>query len=199
MDAWKDKLMAARKTALVQGGIRKVHYEFGKEEEMAEDYDMKTGELLIRKWKKASTIGRKSDWEYEVGCPPLSANSKSELGMWESNTTPRVYRQDSKTHYAWRIQPLTWPMSNYKITVENNVIIIRTENKKYFKKLQIEDMDRFSLPLIAQHVNCAHANSTLMVSYEKPQPVKQLEQCIYSELTKVKPVQDGDMDNCKQQ
>lgn len=198
MDAWKEKLLSARKTALVQGGIRKLHYEFGKDEEMAEDYDMKTGELLVRKWKKSSSIGRKSDWEYEIGCAPLSMTNNSGL-LWETSTSPKVYRQDTKTHYTWRIQPLPWPMSNYKVSVENNTIIVRTENKKYYKKLSIEDMSRFKLPLIVKHVNCAHANSTLMISYEKPAPVLQLEQHIYSELCKVKPIQEGDQENCKQQ
>ena len=198
MDAWKEKLLAAKKTALVQGGIRKLHYEFSENEEMAEDYDMKTGEILVRKWKKASTIGRKSDWEYEIGCPPLRASVTSDL-MWESSSSPKVYRQDTKTHYTWRIQPLPYPLSNYKISVENNTIFVRTENKKYFKKLRIEDMDRFQFPLIVKFVNCAHANSTLMISYEKPKPVLQLEQAIYSELCKVKPIQDGDMESCKQQ
>ena len=198
MDAWKEKLISARKTAIVQGSIRKVHYELGNEDELAEDYDMKTGELLVRKWKKASTIGKKTDWIYEVGCPPLS-NSGTADTMWESSSTPRAFRQDSKTHFAWRIQPLPWPMSNYKISVEGNVITIKTENKKYYKKLQIEDMERYNFPLLAKHVNCAHANSTLMISYEKPPPVLQLEQSIYSELCKVKPIQDGDMDSCKQQ
>ena len=198
MDSWKDKLLNARKTALVQGCIRKIHYELSKEEEMAEDYDMKTGELLVRKWKRSSTIGRKSDWEYEVGCPPLGASSQSDI-LWESNSSPKVYRQDSKTHYAWRIQPLIWPMSNYTISVEDNAIFVRTENKKYFKKLTIKDMDRFGFPLLSKHVNCAHANSTLMISYEKPQPVLQLEQAIYSELCKVKPLQEGETESCNQQ
>ena len=196
MDAWKEKLIAARKTAMVQGSIRKVHYEFGNDIEMAEDYDMKTGELLIRKWKKSSKIGKKSDWEYEVGAPPM--NQKSDL-LWESSSTPKAFRQDNKSHYSWRVQPLPWPMSNYKISVEENNIIIRTENKKYYKKLRVEDMDRYKLPLLARHVNCAHANCTLMISYEKPPNVLQLEQEIYSELCKVKPIQDGDMEGCKQQ
>ena len=97
-------------------------------------------------------------------------------GMWESKDTPKCYRQDCKTHFAWRIQNTPWPKSNFQviqsrdscivqvwvesdiwllddvgdvfkchslqITVDNNVIVVRTLNKKYFKKLQIADMER---------------------------------------------------------
>ena len=44
MDDWKKKIEAASKTAMVQGSIRKIHYEMGPSLQMAEDYDMKTGQ-----------------------------------------------------------------------------------------------------------------------------------------------------------
>lgn len=199
LKAWKEQLTKAKKTAIIQGGVRKVHYEMPRDEQLSEDYDMKTGDLLVRKWKRCTAIGKESDWEYEVGLPPLKQDMQAAGGMWESKDTPKCYRQDCKTHFAWRIQNTPWPKSNFQITVDNNVIVVRTLNKKYFKKLQIADMERCGLSLETPQVTCAHANNTLLISYEKPAAIVLLEQEIYSELCKIKPMQDGDMDGCKQQ
>ena len=34
---------------------------------MAEEYNAQTGEILVRKWRKKSTLGAVLPWEFEIG------------------------------------------------------------------------------------------------------------------------------------
>ena len=47
LKAWKEQLTKAKKTAIIQGGVRKVHYEMPRDEQLSEDYDMKTGNYTM--------------------------------------------------------------------------------------------------------------------------------------------------------
>ncbi|XP_048843756.1 protein DPCD isoform X2 [Brienomyrus brachyistius] len=65
--SWVDLLRSSRKTVLVHDGKRKVHYLFSDGKQMAEEYDMKTDELVVRKWRTKSKLGAQGPWEMEVG------------------------------------------------------------------------------------------------------------------------------------
>lgn len=77
---------------------------------------------------------------------------------------PICVRRDTRRAFQWRIRNLPYPLSTYSVTVsDENEIVIRTSNKKYFKKLKIPDMDRCNLSLDASSLTFAHANNTLIV------------------------------------
>ena len=75
-------------------------------------------------------------------------------------------------------------------------MVIRTKNKKYFKKISIPDLDRFSLPYLQSSVSFAHANNTLILSYEKPVQVLNFEEAMRSEIRKMKGMEEGDVEPC---
>ena len=77
-------------------------------------------------------------------------------------------------------------------------VVIRTLNKKYFKKLSIPDLDRFSLPYLPQSVSFAHANNTLIVSYDKPVEILKFEEGLRNEIKKMKGMEEGDVEPCHQ-
>ena len=77
-------------------------------------------------------------------------------------------------------------------------VVVRTKNKKYFKKLSIPDLDRFSLPYLSTSVSFAHANNTLILSYEKPVEILKFEECIRNEIKKMKGMDEGDVEPCIQ-
>lgn len=53
-----------------------VHYLFPDGKEMAEEYDEKTSELLVRKWRVKNALGALGQWQLEVGEPvPSGAGS----------------------------------------------------------------------------------------------------------------------------
>ncbi|KAK2496823.1 hypothetical protein MC885_007223 [Smutsia gigantea] len=175
---WLESLRTAEKTALLQDGRRKVHYLFPDGKEMAEEYDEKTGELLVRKWRVKSTLGALSQWQ----------------------TEPIFMRKDTKMSFQWRIRNLPYPKDVYSVCVDQKerCITVRTTNKKYYKRFSIPDLDRYQLPLDDALLSFAHANCTLIISYQKPKEVLVAESELQKELKKVKTAHSSDGD-CKTQ
>ncbi|XP_051837226.1 protein DPCD [Antechinus flavipes] len=198
---WLERLRAAEKTALLQDGRRKVHYLFPDGKEMAEEYDVKTSELLVRKWRVKNALGAVSPWQTEVGEPTASAGGVlgSEL-IKESSSNPIFMRKDTKMSFQWRIRNLPYPKDVYSVSVDQSerCLIVRTTNKKYYKKFSIPDMDRYQLPLNSSALNFAYANCTLIITYQKPKEVLDAEEELQRELKKVKTA-NGQNGDCKTQ
>ena len=51
--------------------------------------------------------------------------------------------------FEWRIRNLKWPKEVYSLEIDHNKqeIVVRTSNKKYYKRFDIPDMRRLSLKL----------------------------------------------------
>nr|XP_048295079.1 protein DPCD isoform X4 [Myodes glareolus] len=69
---------------------------------------------------------------------------------------------------------------------------------RYYKKFSIPDLDRHQLPLDDSALSFAHANCTLIISYQKPKEVMVAESELQKELKKVKTAHSSDGD-CKTQ
>ncbi|XP_077679454.1 protein DPCD isoform X3 [Eretmochelys imbricata] len=176
--SWLERLRGARKTALLQDGKRKVHYLFEDGLEMAEEYDLKTSQLLARKWREKNALGSCGKWQVE----------------------PIFMRRDTQTSFQWRIRNLPYPKEVYSVSVEKDqrCCVVRTTNKKYYKKFPIPDLDRFQLPLDAAALSFTYANATLIITYRKPQEILAAEEELQKELKKIKAANDGDGE-CKTQ
>ncbi|XP_072196162.1 protein DPCD [Excalfactoria chinensis] len=199
--SWLESLQAASKTALVQDGKRKIHYQFEDGKEMAEEYDMKTSQLLSRRWREKNTLGGTGKWQVEVGDPtlPLLGPLETEL-IKESSSNPVFMRKDTLTSFQWRIRNLPYPKEVYSVSVEKEqrCCVIRTTNKKYYKKFPIPDLDRYQLPLDAAALSFTHTNNTLIITYQKPKEILAAEKELQKELKKIKAANSGDGD-CKTQ
>ncbi|KAI3352857.1 hypothetical protein L3Q82_019433 [Scortum barcoo] len=148
-------------------GKRKIHYLFTDGKEMAEEYDLKTDELIVRKWRNKSTLGAQGQWQVEVGEPLAGpATSLDSEVIKENCSNPVFLRRDTKTSFQWRIRNLPYPKDVFSASVEasDRCIIIKTSNKKYYKKFSIADLDRSQLPLDSSALSFTHANNTLIVS-----------------------------------
>ena len=66
-----------------------------------------------------------------------------------------------------------YPKEVYSITVEEETqqLVLRTSNKKYFKRFHIPAMRRHSQLLAQDAISWEHSNNTLVIQYEKPEPV----------------------------
>ncbi|MGH0145816.1 UNVERIFIED_CONTAM: hypothetical protein FKN15_010664 [Acipenser sinensis] len=129
---------------------------------MAEEYDLKTDELIVRKWRVKNTLGVLGQWQIELGEP-----APSTVGALE----PQLLKENS---------------SNVR------------EALLYFKKFSIPDMDRCQLSLESSALSFAHANNTLIISYQKPKEILTLEQEVLREVKKMKGSSDEEVD-CKTQ
>jgi hypothetical protein len=115
------------KTCMVQNGRRKVHSTWEDGTECIEEYDDRTTDLLVRKWRRRTNLGKLSPWENEIG-----EISKVVVGdLKESSDSPFIVRKDSKTMFIWRIRNLIYPKDNYNASIQDNQVVIRTCNKKY--------------------------------------------------------------------
>ncbi|KAK2815763.1 hypothetical protein Q5P01_026230 [Channa striata] len=198
--SWIDILKSSKKTALIHEGKRKIHYLFTDGKEMAEEYDLKTEELIARKWRHKSALGAPGQWQVEVGEPLSVPVASSDSVIKENCSSPVFVRKDTKTSFQWRIRNLPYPRDVFNVFVEpsERCIIIKTSNKKYYKKFSIPDLDRCHLPFDSSALSFTHANNTLIVSYKKPTEILTLEQELLKELKKLKGTGEGDVD-CKTQ
>lgn len=146
-------------------------------EELYEEYDVITDELLLRKYRKKSTIGNYTPWEIEIGLGNNSSNAgfvaEKDL-MKEASSMPIISRKDTKEAIQFRIRNLNYPADVFSVTVDGGekgdpmTFVIRTSNKKYFKKLQIPELVRAKLPLEQAALSFEHERGTLIISYKKP-------------------------------
>lgn len=193
---WFEMLKSARKTSFVQDGRRKLHYLFPDSQELVEEYDIKSGLLLVRKWKSKTTIGAEKKWDFEIG-EDLSTPGAFETNyIVESRSNPIFVRRDTKEAFQWRIRNLPYSIDVYDVTVdeEKRHIVIRTKNKKYYKKYSIPDMARNQISLDPKALSMAHANNTLIIKYKKPPLILELERLILRELEKTQAAKEGDIE-----
>eukprot|EP00164_Ancoracysta_twista_P003763 GFYU01005046.1.p1 GENE.GFYU01005046.1~~GFYU01005046.1.p1 ORF type:complete len:200 (-),score=62.18 GFYU01005046.1:28-627(-) len=189
------------KTAVNVGSRKKIQYNWEDGSEMVEEYDLRSGELLLRKNRAKTFLGGEGEWNYEVGEPPALNRVLSD-GIAVSSQNPVFTRKDQPDAFQWRIRNLPYPKDVYDVSVdeEGRRVVIKTSNKKYYKRIEIPDMDRLSLPFSANACKWSHANNTLIVSYMKPAEVMRAEMEKKQEVASVKASsqKDGDVE-CNQQ
>ncbi|XP_029915861.1 protein DPCD [Myripristis murdjan] len=201
VQSWAEQLKSSKKTALINSGKRKVHYLFADGKEMAEEYDLKTDDLIVRKWRCKSTLGAQGQWQIEVGESLTAAGASLDSELIKENCSCPVFmRKDTKTSFQWRIRNLPYPKEVFSVSVEpsERCCIIKTSNKKYYKKFSISDLDRCQLPLDCSALSFTHASNTLIISYKKPKEILTLEHELLKELKKLQGTSEGDGD-CKTQ
>lgn len=157
--------------------------------ELVEEYNMNSGDIESRKIKTFTQTG-KENWVTEIGDFSLQIKDKDDnFLIKESNTkNPIFIRKDSKSCFQYRIRNMPWEASNYQVEVDANTdeIVIRTLNKKYFKRFCISDLKRAGIKLEARLLDIEYANNTLVVSYSKPEEILKEERKIYQEIIRIK-------------
>jgi len=151
--------------------------------------------------RQEAPTGREAKWVVEVG-EANEANAQGEgLTISASSDQPIMVRRDTKENFQWRVRNIPYPLEVYQITVDENAnqIIVRTSNKKWFKRISVPDMDRMHLKLVQSNVSFTHANRTLVISYAKPASILEAEAARRQERATMKcGANEGDID-CKQQ
>ena len=165
---------------VVSGGRRKLHYLYPDATELVEELDINTNEVLVRKWKRPSEKGlpsqEKPEWEFEIGEDTKVFDPENDL-MQVSDLNPQFKRKDTKDRFEWRIRNLPYPKETYLVEMDNQKqqIVLKTTNKKYFKRIDVPDLRRLNLPIFESNVAWKYANNTVIISYDKPAEVKQRE------------------------
>ncbi|KAF8565246.1 hypothetical protein P879_11002 [Paragonimus westermani] len=195
-NSWIEKLKAAKKTAILQDDRKKIHFTLDNNTEMVEEYDVKSHCLLSRKWRRKTPLGGDGPWEFEVGESPSLFAGMEEIS--EANTNPRFGRSDTSKAFQWRVRNMPYPLNVYSVQVDSddNTLVLKTSNKKYYKKFDIPDMKRLNLPLSQDAITLNHANNTLLISYTKPDEFLQYEKQLKLHLSTVKSIDEKESE-CK--
>ena len=106
---------------------------------------MNTNEVLLRKWKRPKEFGQ-AEWEFEIGDDGKQFDPESDL-LSANATQPIFIRKDTSAKFEWRIRNLPYPKDTYIIEVDHSKqqIVLKTTNKKYYKRIDIPDLKRVEL------------------------------------------------------
>ncbi|KAG5474450.1 hypothetical protein LSCM1_03234 [Leishmania martiniquensis] len=198
-------MLAEPRSSVIRGDRRLITSKFTDGSEMVEEYDVVTDALLLRKRRSRDSLGGLSEWTIEVGTEAPSRNLDRTL-IVEASGSPVVVRQDTKENYVVRIRNLPYPRDVFSVAIEREdgdtvgKIVVRTSNKKYFKRLDIPDLERARIPLESAHLSYDVKHQTLIIQYKKPLSVLTAEAAARKERASMpsKRVDESNSD-CKQQ
>nr|CCC53457.1 conserved hypothetical protein [Trypanosoma vivax Y486] len=165
--------LAEPRTSVIVNGRKRITSKFTNGSELVEEYDVITDDLLLRKSRHKSAIGSYTEWQVEVGSEVRARNLDREL-LLEAAGSPELVKQDAKDCYIFRIRNLPYPKEVFAVTVERGdaaefgEIVVRTSNKKYFKRISIPDLERRRISLDPSHVSFDVQHNTLIIRYKKP-------------------------------
>mmetsp|Transcript_4843 Transcript_4843/g.9713 ORF Transcript_4843/g.9713 Transcript_4843/m.9713 type:complete len:193 (+) Transcript_4843:201-779(+) len=157
-------------------GRKQVHSTYPDGTETIEEFDKRNGVLLVRRIRRPRPLGGEGEWVYEVGAPPQTFDPSSDM-LAPSSQNPIFCRKDTKESFQWRVRNLPYPKEVFSVFIdhEKEEIVIRTSNKKYYKRIQVPDLLRLKLSLEEGSLSWFHQFNTLVVSYAKPREVLEAE------------------------
>ena len=143
---------------------------------MVEEFDVNSNECLVRRTKKPKDFGE-ADWVYEIGQQEVTFNAETDT-MAPSKLNPVFMRKDTADRFEWRIRNLPYPKETYTILIDHakQEIVLKTSNKKYYKRFDIPDMKRAGLELEDSEVVWKYQNNTVIIGYDKPEKVKEMDE-----------------------
>ncbi|KAK9885027.1 hypothetical protein WA026_009251 [Henosepilachna vigintioctopunctata] len=201
MEYFLNELRDAKKSAIVDNFLKKVHYHLKDERELVEEYNLQTNIVTRRAWRKKDTIGNDNAWEIELGDPGENFQVENIPVIKENNSQPSISRRNTQINLEWRIRNLPYPIETYSVTCNDDKknLTVRTSNKKYFKILNIPELERLCIPLKQENVTFSHKYNTLIITYKKPQQLLNFEKAVLEIAKEVQPQpQVFDKKNCKQ-
>ena len=79
-------------------------------------------------------------------------------------------RKDTKQQFEWRIRNLPYPKETYLVEADiaKQQIVLKTTNKKYYKRIDIPDLRRVKMELEESSITWKYQNQTVIIGYDKP-------------------------------
>merc|ERR1711937_964569 len=147
--------------------------------EMVEEYDGKTGTLLSRQRRTRNIWGKEGEWQVEVGQPVDQKFDPKASTILVAKENPIFMRKDLPECFQWRIRNLPYPKEVYSVTIdeEKQQIVLRTSNKKYFKRIDLPDLKRVDPPLSLEdsRLSWDYKHNTVVISYQRPAAIAKSE------------------------
>ena len=174
------------RTYLINGDFIKFHTVFKDGTEIVEEYGIYSEELESRRVKKIGMTG-KEQWITEIG-EEIKPRSNDEFLIRENDNNPLFIRKDNPKEFQWRIRNLKGDADNFMVECDKDKqqIVIKTKNKKYYKRFNIPDLERLNIKLDENLMKVNFVNNTLIISYTKPKEVIESESEILGEIRRIR-------------
>ena len=174
------------RTYLINGDFIKFHTVFKDGSEIVEEYGIYSEELESRRVKKIGMTG-KEQWTTEIG-EEIKPRSNDEFLIRENDNNPLFIRKDTQKEFQWRIRNLKGDADNFMVECDKDKqqIVIRTKNKKYYKRFGIPDLERLNIKLDENLMKVNFVNNTLIISYTKPKEALDAESEILGEIRRIR-------------
>ena len=186
MESKPKQVKNGTRTYLINGDYIKFHTVFKDGSEIVEEYGIYSEELESRRVKKIGMTG-KEQWTTEIG-EELKPRSNDEFLIRENDNNPLFIRKDTQKEFQWRIRNLKGDADNFMVECDKDKqqIVIRTKNKKYYKRFGIPDLERLNLKLDENLMKVNFVNNTLIISYTKPKEALEAESEILGEIRRIR-------------
>ena len=186
MESKPTQVKNGTRTYLINGDFIKFHTVFKDGTEIVEEYGIYSEELESRRVKKIGMTG-KEQWITEIG-EEIKPRSNDEFLIRENDNNPLFIRKDTQKEFQWRIRNLKGDADNFMVQCDKDKqqIVIRTKNKKYYKRFNIPDLERLNIKLDESLMKVNFVNNTLIISYSKPKEALEAENEILEEVRRVR-------------
>eukprot|EP00796_Vickermania_ingenoplastis_P004717 gene4717-3408_t len=210
-------MLAEPRSSVIAGGRRHITSKYTDGAEVYEEYDTITDDLLLRRRREKNKLGGMTDWVVEIGNEKLDGERSNKANVLqgliaEASGAPELVRQDTKEAHVFRIRNLPYPREVYQISVEGastaggttgtgepakvGEIVVRTTNKKYFKRIDIPDMQRAGIPLDPSHLSFDVKHNTLIITYRKHLAILTAEAAMRKERLSTPATRKEDQQQC---
>ena len=186
MESKPKQVKNGTRTYLINGDFIKFHTVFKDGSEIVEEYGIYSEELESRRVKKIGMTG-KEQWTTEIG-EEIKPRSNDEFLIRENDNNPLFIRKDTQKEFQWRIRNLKGDADNFMVECDKDKqqIVIRTKNKKYYKRFNIPDLERLNIKLDENLMKVNFVNNTLIISYTKPKEALEAESEILNEIRRIR-------------
>ena len=186
MESKPQQVKNGTRTYLINGDFIKFHTVFKDGSEIVEEFGLYSEELESRRVKKIGMTG-KEQWTTEIG-EEVKPRSNDEFLIRENDNNPLFIRKDTQKEFQWRIRNLKGDADNFMVECDKDKqqIVIRTKNKKYYKRFNIPDLERLNIKLDENLMKVNFVNNTLVISYTKPKEALEAESEILGEIRRIR-------------
>ena len=186
MESKPQQVKNGTRTYLINGDFIKFHTVFKDGSEIVEEYGLYSEELESRRVKKIGMTG-KEQWTTEIG-EEIKPRSNDEFLIRENDNNPLFIRKDTQKEFQWRIRNLKGDADNFMVECDKDKqqIVIRTKNKKYYKRFNIPDLERLNIKLDENLMKVNFVNNILVISYTKPKEALDAESEILGEIRRIR-------------
>ena len=186
MESKPQQVKNGTRTYLINGDFIKFHTVFKDGSEIVEESGIYSEELESRRVKKIGMTG-KEQWTTEIG-EEIKPRSNDEFLIRENDNNPLFIRKDTQKEFQWRIRNLKGDADNFMVECDKDKqqIVIRTKNKKYYKRFNIPDLERLNIKLDENLMKVNFVNNTLIISYTKPKEALDAESEILGEIRRIR-------------